>query len=131
MAPRKSYPAAGKAQVVLAALREDQPLAQVAAEPGVPPQQLRRLRRLQPSRWQLTALEDLPRLLAGDRPQERSQPVEPARRLEQRYAEIGRLSPQLAWLKSCTPLGPATVRGGSARCCSAVRRNSRRSPREA
>ena len=91
MAPRKSYPAALKAKVVLAALREDKPLAQVAAEQGVHPNQLRR--------WKQTALEDLPRLFAGDSPQERQQQVERERLLEQLYAEIGRLTTQLAWLK--------------------------------
>ena len=104
MAPRKSYPAAFKAKVVLAALREDKPLAQVAAEQGVHPHQLRR--------WKQTALDDLPRLFAGDSPQERHKQVERERLLELLYAEIGRLTTQLAWLKKklVTTVGPAERR---------------------
>ena len=91
MAPRKSYQAAFKAKIVLAALREDKCLTQVAAEQGVHPHQLRR--------WKQTALDDLPRLFAGDSPQERHKQVERERLLELLYAEIGRLTTQLAWLK--------------------------------
>jgi transposase-like protein len=91
MATRKNYPAAFKAQVVLAVLREDKPLAQVAAEQGVHPNQLRR--------WKQQAVENLPALLSGDSPQQRAKRVEQEQLLEQLYAEIGRLSTQLAWLK--------------------------------
>jgi len=91
MGARKRYPAALKAKVVLAALREDKPLAQVASEQGVHPQQLRR--------WKQVAEESLPGLFAGDSPQQREKQVEQERLLEQLYAEIGRLTTQLAWLK--------------------------------
>jgi transposase len=91
MAARRSYPAAFKAKVVLSALREDKPLAQVAAEQGVHPNQLRR--------WRQTAVEELPRLFAGDSPRERQKQLEQEQLLEQLYTEIGRLTTQLAWLK--------------------------------
>jgi transposase-like protein len=90
MNKRKQYTAAFKAQVVLELLREEKTLGQVAAEHEVHPQQLRR--------WKQLVLERLPELFAVEG-QPQAAPAEQERRCEQLYAQIGRLTTQLAWLK--------------------------------
>ena len=91
MTKRKTYTAAFKAKVVLELLREEKPLAQLAAEHEVHPGQLRK--------WKQLALEHLPGLFADSKQDQAQQRAEHERRLEQLYAEIGRLTTQLAWLK--------------------------------
>ena len=59
MTKRKTYTAAFKAKVVLELLREEKPLAQVAAEYQVHPSQLRK--------WKQRAVEHLPRLFADSK----------------------------------------------------------------
>ena len=91
MAPRKSYSPALKAKAVLELLRDEKPLVQVAAEYGVHPNQLRR--------WKQTVVEQLPELFAGESPRARQSLAEEAALHEQLYAEIGRLTTQVNWLK--------------------------------
>lgn len=91
MAPRKSYAPALKAKAVLELLREEKSLTQVAAEYGVHPNQLRR--------WKQTVIEQLPALFVGDSPRAREQLTEQIALQEQLYAEIGRLTTQVNWLK--------------------------------
>ena len=90
MAKRKTYSAETKARAVLELLREEKSLTQVAAEYGVHPNQLRR--------WRQTAIEQLPALFAGDSAAQQ-QLAEQAALQEQLYAEIGRLTTQVNWLK--------------------------------
>jgi transposase len=90
MAKRKTYSAELKAQAVLELLREEKSLTQVASEYGVHPNQLRR--------WKQTALEQLPSLFTRDSAAE-EQLAEQAALQEQLYAEIGRLTTQVNWLK--------------------------------
>ena len=71
-------------------LREEKSLTQVAAEYGVHPNQLRR--------WRQTAIEQLPALFAGDSAAQQ-QLAEQAALQERLYAEIGRLTTQVNWLK--------------------------------
>jgi transposase-like protein len=78
-----------KAQVVRAALREDKTLAQLASEYGVHPTQI--------STWKTTAVAELARLFER-RDQAASQVAAYEEQIEQLYAEIGRLTTQVAWL---------------------------------
>ena len=85
---RKHYSAVFKAKIVQEVLTEEKSLAQIAAEFGVSAKQL--------NRWKTIALEGLPSLfepVADQTCQEHEQQV------NELYAEIGRLSTQLAWLK--------------------------------
>ena len=91
MAARKSYSSALKAKAVLELLRDEKPLTQVAAEYGVHPNQLRR--------WKQTVIDQLPELFAGESPRARQILAEEAALHEQLYAEIGRLTTQVNWLK--------------------------------
>lgn len=70
-------------------MREEKTLAQLASEYGVHPTQI--------STWKTTALAELPRLFER-RDQMASQVAAYEEQIEQLYAEIGRLTTQVAWL---------------------------------
>ena len=87
---RKSYTSTFKAQVVLELLKEEKTLTQLASAHGVHPNLLRE--------WKTTALKALPTAF------ERRDSLEVARQtheqqLQELYAEIGRLTTQVTWLK--------------------------------
>src|SRR5437763_11845297 len=85
----KHHTAQFKAQVVRAALREEKTLAQLASEYGVHPTQI--------STWKTTALQDLPQVFERhDRAANQVAAYE--QQIEELYAEIGRLTTQVAWL---------------------------------
>jgi putative transposase len=89
---RKHYSAEFKAQVVREVLREEKTLGQVAGEYGVHPNQV--------AQWRDRVLAGLPELLS--RKGESKRAAEEAAREKQvheLYAEIGRLTTELGWLK--------------------------------
>ena len=89
---RKRYTAALKAQVVQELLKEQQTFSQIAAAYGVHPNQL--------YRWRDIALTGLPSLFSGQAVQDRAAlEAAHAQQLEELYAEIGRLTTQVTWLK--------------------------------
>ena len=91
-----------KAQVVRAALREEKTLAQLASEYGVHSTQI--------STWKTTVLAALPQLFErGERTA--SQVAAYEQQIEQLYAEIGRLTTQVAWLDK--KVGSVSPRGAS------------------
>ena len=87
---RKHYTAQFKAQMVQEVLKEEKTLNQLATENGVHPNQLKR--------WKATALEGLPGLFSKS-----DEAVQTAadheHQVTELYAEIGRLTTELAWLK--------------------------------
>jgi len=88
---RKRYTANQKAQIVLELLKEEQTLAQIASAHGVHPTQIRK--------WKAQVLENLPSLFNDDKKTVRDLQVAHERELDDLFAEIGRLTTQLAWLK--------------------------------
>ncbi len=88
---RKRYSANEKAQIVLEALKEERTIAQIAAEHKVHPNQI--------YKWKAEVLQGLPTLLTNE--ERKVQAIEAAhqRELDELYAEIGRLTTQVAWLK--------------------------------
>ena len=87
---RKQYTAAFKAKVVQEFLKEEKGLAQLASEYEVHPTQLKN--------WRAIALEGLPSLFEKrDSTAELKEAYE--QQLTELYAEIGKLTTQLAWLK--------------------------------
>jgi putative transposase len=94
---RKQYTAAFKAHLVREVLKEEKPLNQIAAEHGVHRNLL--------TQWRDHALAGLPSLFS--RQAELDQTARAAahdQQVHELYAEIGKLSTQLAWLKkSWTP----------------------------
>jgi putative transposase len=94
---RKQFSATFKAQVVQELLKEEKSVTQLAAEYGVHPTQL--------GKWKALALHALPGLF-----EERSDvgALKTAHEAEVTalYAEIGRLTTQVAWLKKKLGLPP-------------------------
>ena len=88
---RRRFSAKQKAQIVLEILREEKTIAQIASEYSVHPSQLHR--------WKKQALERLPELFQRDGAHERARAVAHERQLEDLYAQIGRLTAQLNWIK--------------------------------
>ncbi len=87
---RKHYSPAFKAKLVLELLKEEKPLTQLAAEHQVHPNQLRN--------WREAAVSNLSQLFEKDiKIAELNVRHETER--EQLFAEIGRLTTQLTWLK--------------------------------
>ncbi len=95
---RKQYTAAFKAKLVLELLKETKSLSQLAAEHKVHPTQLRQ--------WRDATLKELPTLFdKKDHTADVSAAHE--RQVEELYAEIGRLTTQVAWLKKKSGLDPS------------------------
>jgi len=88
---RKQYTAKMKVQIVLEMLKEEKSTSQISSEYGIHTSQL--------YKWKAQVLEGLPGLLENDHKAERVQQAAHERQLEELYAEIGKLSTQLAWLK--------------------------------
>ena len=87
---RKQYTAAFKTRVVQELLKEEKTLAQIAAEYEVHPTQLKN--------WRAVALEGLPSLFEKQDSTAELKRVH-EQQLTELYAEIGKLSTQVAWLK--------------------------------
>jgi transposase len=88
---RKQYSAEQKAQIVLEMLKEDQTLAQTAAAYGVHPNQLRKWKTQAIARFSLVFQDETIALRDLEAAQERER--------DELFAEIGRLTTQLGWLK--------------------------------
>jgi len=85
---RKRYTAAFKAKIVTELLKEEKTLAQLSSEIEVSSKQL--------TRWRNYAIAEMPRLFEGksDKMKEKYEP-----KTNELYAEIGRLTTQVNWLK--------------------------------
>ena len=94
---RKRYSAAFKAQVVLELLKEEKTVNQLAAEHGVHPTQLRDGKK--------QALDGLPNLFEPS-PEAARLASAQERERDELFAQIGRLTTQLAWLKKKSGLEP-------------------------
>jgi transposase-like protein len=88
---RNHYSPKQKAEMVLEVLREEQTLAQIAAAAGVHINLLRK--------WKTQAVERLPEVFNTDNQVMRDLETQHEREREELYAEIGRLTTQLVWLK--------------------------------
>jgi putative transposase len=95
---RKQYSAKQKAQIVLEILKEERPIAQIASQYGIHPNQL--------YKWKAQALEGLPELFEDSRKGNKDLKAAHERQVEELYAQIGRLNIQLAWLKKKSGLDP-------------------------
>jgi len=89
---RKHYTAEFKARVVREMLREEKSISELISEYGVPKTVL--------YHWRDQAMTGLPSLFSDQSAQEqREREQEWQREREDLYAEIGRLTTQLTWLK--------------------------------
>jgi putative transposase len=87
-AMRKQYSPTIKAQIVTEVLKEEKPLNQLSSEFGVSAKQL--------TRWKNHTLTELPRLFESNSEQVKEQYEH---KINELYAEIGRLTTQVNWLK--------------------------------
>jgi transposase-like protein len=92
MNTKRHFTAEFKAKLVQQMLREEQTINQLAAEHGLHPNQL--------YRWREIALAGLPSLFSGQAAQDQAtlQAVHD-QQVHDLYAQIGKLSTQLAWLE--------------------------------
>lgn len=95
---KKKYTAKQKAQIVLEILKEERPIAQIASQYGIHPNQL--------YKWKAQALEGLPGLFEDSRKTEKDLKAAHEQQVEELFAQIGRLNTQLAWLKKKSGLDP-------------------------
>lgn len=85
---RKQYTAAIKAKMVIELLKEEKTLAQLSSETGASTKQL--------TRWKNYALAEMPRLFESKSDQMKEKYDS---KINDLYAEIGRLTTQVNWLK--------------------------------
>ena len=88
---KTQYTAAFKAQVVQEALKETQTLSQLGAIHGVHPTVI--------ADWKAAALKGLPSLFEKDHSELAAAKAAHEKHANELYAEIGKLTTQLAWLK--------------------------------
>lgn len=91
---RKRHSSAFKAKVVTEALKEEKTIAQLGFEHGIHPNQI--------SAWKSTVVNGMPSLFERESKQQ-ADVVAHQQQLEELYAQIGRLSTQVAWLKKIWP----------------------------
>jgi transposase-like protein len=94
---RKRHTSEFKAKAVQEVLKEEKTLAQIASEQGVHPNQLRQ--------WKTKALEGLPSLFERDGKAQQEK-AEHDQQVQELYAEIGKLTTQLSWLKKKSGIEP-------------------------
>jgi transposase len=95
---RKRYSAQLKAQIVQEILKEDRTIGQIASEHGIHPTMLHR--------WKAQVLAGLPGLFNQDDKAARKAAAQHEQQVHELYAEIGRLTTQLNWLKKKSGLDP-------------------------
>ncbi len=95
---KKHYTAQQKARIVLEILKEERSIAQIASEHGIHPNQL--------YKWKAQAIEKLADIFEDERKDARLQKAEHEHALKELYAEIGKLTTQLAWLKKKSGIEP-------------------------
>ena len=88
---RKHYTAVFKAQIVEEVLKEEKTIAQIAAIQGVHPNLI--------GEWKAIALQGLPSLFEKEHSALEKQRAVHEQQLDELYAQIGRLTTQVAWLK--------------------------------
>ncbi len=88
---RKRYSAAFKAQIVQEVLREDKLISQIASAHGVHPNLI--------GEWKAAVLRGLPTLFEKEHSELTKERAAHEQQVNELYAEIGRLTTQVAWLK--------------------------------
>ena len=88
---RKQHSAAFKVQTILEVLREERTISQIASGAGVHPTQI--------SKWKAQALEGLGFVFNSDCGGRGAERAAYEKHVHELYAEIGKLTTQLAWLK--------------------------------
>jgi transposase len=88
---RKHYSATFKAQIVQEVLKEDRLITQIASAHGVHPNLI--------GEWKAAALKGLPSLFEKEHSEVAKLRTAHEKQLNELYAEIGRLTTQIGWVK--------------------------------
>jgi len=88
---RKKYSPDFKAKIVLDMLKEEKTVSEIASETRIHPTQL--------NRWKRQALEKLPQIFTDENKTVNAMKSDYEKQIEDLYAEVGRLTTQLNWLK--------------------------------
>jgi transposase len=94
---RKRHTAAFKAKIVQEAIKEEKTITQIASDNGIHPNQI--------SQWKSLALAGMPTLFDRQNKAQSDQVAHEAQ-TEELYAQIGKLTTQVAWLKKKSGLNP-------------------------
>ena len=92
---RKRYSAAFKSQIVQEVLREEKTIIQIASAHGVHPNLI--------GKRKAAGLKGLPMIFEKENSELAAVRVAQGKQLNELYAEIGRLTTQVAWLKTMWP----------------------------
>jgi transposase len=89
--PRRTFTPEEKARIVLDILKEEKSISQIASEAGIHVNVL--------NRWKNEATQNLSQLFVDDRKGITKMKKEYEQQIEELYAEVGKLTTQLSWLK--------------------------------
>lgn len=88
---RRKFTPEEKARLVLEILKEEKSVSQLAAEHGIHANVL--------TRWKTEAIQNLAQLFVDDRKGITKMKQEYEQQISELYAEVGKLSTQLSWIK--------------------------------
>lgn len=88
---RQSYTPKFKSQVVLEILKEEKSISQTASENGIHANQLRK--------WKSQFLREMPEIFETQNQDLNKMKADHEKELENLYAEVGKLSTELSWIK--------------------------------
>lgn len=88
---RKKYTSEFKSQVVLEILKEEKTMSQIASEQGVHVNQLHN--------WKKQFLQEMPQIFDKQTKNQEKMKADYEAKVENLYAEVGKLTTQLSWLK--------------------------------
>ena len=88
---RRKFTPEEKARLVLEILKEEKSVSQLAAEHGIHANVL--------SRWKTEAIQNLSQLFVDDRKGITKMKQDYEQQISELYAEVGKLSTQLSWIK--------------------------------
>ncbi|CAG7652224.1 hypothetical protein PAESOLCIP111_06482 [Paenibacillus solanacearum] len=88
---RRRFTPEEKAQIVLEILKEEKSVSQLASEHGIHANVL--------NRWKSEAVQNLSQLFVDDRKGITKMKKEYDQKIDELYAEVGKLTTQLSWIK--------------------------------
>jgi transposase len=94
---RRKFTPEQKAQIVLEILKEEKSISQLSSEHGIHANVLQR--------WKTEAVQNLHQLFVDDRKATTKMKNEYEQQINELYAEVGKLSTQLAWIKKKSGYG--------------------------
>lgn len=91
MTKRNRYTPEFKSQIVLEIFKEEKSLSELASQHGIHVNQLRQ--------WKKSALEQMPQLFMKENKKQDQLVSDYEEQIQNLYAEVGKLTTQLSWLK--------------------------------